>query len=167
MHSLLRNSVVLAIYDYYFFFRLMQTKNILVFCAKRTMNKTIVVAHWFLQLLLWIVQFWAKYIPLIQIWRENLYLGPFYLAIWRSVNFRMSFWYFRFSKKPPKNLTDFCPESKKWSNHKIKAHFIDLNTNYVQIILNIMRRCFYFVVLITFDILGQKFVKFFVLFLKI
>ena len=29
-----------------------------------------------------------------------------------------------------------------------------------------MRRCFYFVVLITFDILGQKFVKFFVGFLE-
>ena len=78
----------------------------------------------------------------------------------------MSFWCLKFSKKPTKNLTNFFPESKKWSNHKIKAHNIDLNTNYVQIILNIMRRCFYFVVLITFDILGKKFVKFFVGFLE-
>ena len=78
----------------------------------------------------------------------------------------MSFWCLKFSKKPTKNLTNFCPESKKWSNHEIKAHYIDLNTNYVQIILNIMRRCFYFVVLITFDILGQKLVKFFVGFLE-
>ena len=57
---------------------------------------------------------------------------------------------FKFSKKPTKNLTNFCPESKKWSNHKIKAHYIDLNTNYVQIILNFMRRCLYFVDLTTF-----------------
>ena len=52
-----------------------------------------------------------------------------------------------------KNLTNFCPESKKWSNNKIKAHDIDLDTNYVQIILNIMRRCLKFVVLTTFYIL--------------
>ena len=26
--------------------------------------------------------------------------------------------FFKFSKKPTKNLTNFCPESKKWSNHK-------------------------------------------------
>ena len=26
-----------------------------------------------------------------------------------------------FPKKPTKNLTNFCPESKNWSNHKIKA----------------------------------------------
>ena len=57
-------------------------------------------------------------------------------------------------------------ESKKWSNHKIKAHYNDFDTNYVQIILNIIRRCLYFVDLITFYILGQKFVKFFVGFLE-
>ena len=28
---------------------------------------------------------------------------------------------FKFSKKPTKNLTNFCPGSKKWSNYKIKA----------------------------------------------
>ena len=76
----------------------------------------------------------------------------------------MSFWCLIFSKKPTKNLTNFCPESKKLSNHKIKAHYIDLDTNYVQIISNIMRRCLYFVVLTTFYILGQKFVKYFVVF---
>ena len=32
-------------------------------------------------------------------------------------------------------------ESKKCSNHKIKAHHDDFNTNYVQIILNFIRRC--------------------------
>jgi hypothetical protein len=83
----------------------------------------------------------------------------------RSVNLRMSLWCLIFSKKTTKNLTN-CPESKKWSNHEIKPHYIDLNSNYVQIILLIMRRCFYFVVLITFDILGQKFVKFSVGFLE-
>ena len=57
-------------------------------------------------------------------------------------------------------------ESKKWSNHKIKAHYNDFDTNYVQIILNIIRRCLYFVDLTTFYILGQKFVKFFVVFLE-
>ena len=56
---------------------------------------------------------------------------------------------------PIKNLTNFCPESKKWSNHEKKAHYIDLNTNYVQIILNIKRRCLDFVVLTTFYVLGK------------
>ena len=40
------------------------------------------------------------------------------------------------------------------------------DTNYVQTILNIIRGCLYFVDLTTFYILGQKFVKFFVVFLK-
>ena len=40
------------------------------------------------------------------------------------------------------------------------------DTNYVQIILNIIRKCLYFVDLTTFCILGQKFVKFFVGFLE-
>ena len=57
-------------------------------------------------------------------------------------------------------------ESKKWSNHKIKAHYNDFDTNYVQIILNIIRGCLYYVDLITFYILGQEFVKFFVVFLE-
>ena len=30
-------------------------------------------------------------------------------------------------------------ESKKWSNHKIKAHYNDFDTIYVQIILNVIR----------------------------
>ena len=33
-------------------------------------------------------------------------------------------------------------ESKKWSNHKIKAHYNDFDTIYVQIILNIIRSAF-------------------------
>ena len=57
-------------------------------------------------------------------------------------------------------------ESKKWSNHKIKAHYNDFDTNYVQIILNIIRRCLCFVDLTTFFVLGQKSVKFFVVFLE-
>ena len=65
----------------------------------------------------------------------------------------MSFWFFKLSKKPTKNLTNFCPESKKWSNHKIKAHYNNFDTNYVQIILYIIRRCIYFVDLTTFYIL--------------
>ena len=48
----------------------------------------------------------------------------------------------------------------------MKAHYNDFDTNYVQIILNIIRRCLYFVDLTTFYILGQKFVKFFVGFLE-
>ena len=40
----------------------------------------------------------------------------------------MSFWCLKFSKKPTKNLTNFCPESKKWSNHKTKAPYSVFNT---------------------------------------
>ena len=36
---------------------------------------------------------------------------------------------FKFSKKPTKNLTNFCPESKKWSNHKITAPYSVFNTS--------------------------------------
>ena len=57
-------------------------------------------------------------------------------------------------------------ESKKWSNHKIKAPysvFITLNSPYNH---NIIRKCLYFVDLTTFKFLGQKFVKFFVGFLE-
>ena len=31
---------------------------------------------------------------------------------------------FKFSKKTMKNLTNFCPGSKKWSNYKIKVPYI-------------------------------------------
>ena len=51
-----------------------------------------------------------------------------------------------FPKKQPKIWQISALESKKWSNHKIKAH---CNANYVQIILNIIRRCLYFVDLTT------------------
>ena len=49
----------------------------------------------------------------------------------------MSFWCLKFSKKPTKNLTTFYPESRKWSNHKIKAHYIywfrcKLCSNYIK-----------------------------------
>jgi hypothetical protein len=57
-------------------------------------------------------------------------------------------------------------ETKKWSNHKIKAHYDEFDTNYVQIILNNITRCLHFVDLTTFYILGQKCVKFFVVFLE-
>ena len=67
-----------------------------------------------------------------------------------------------FPKKTTKNLTNFCP--RKWSNHKVKAQYNDFDTNYVQIMLNITRRYLYFVDLTTFYILGQKSVKFFVVF---
>ena len=63
-----------------------------------------------------------------------------------------------------KNLTNLCPESKKWSNNKMKAHHNDFdksNSPYNDIII---RKCLYFVNLKTFYILGQKFVKFFVFF---
>ena len=66
-----------------------------------------------------------------------------------------------FPKKQRKNWQISAQESNKWSNHKIKAHYNDFDTNYVQIISNIIRRCLYFVDFITFYILGQKFVKFF------
>ena len=71
-----------------------------------------------------------------------------------------------FPKKQRKIWQISALESKKWSNHKIKAHYNDFDTNYVQIISNIIRRCLYFVDLTTFYILGQKFVKFFVGFLE-
>ena len=48
----------------------------------------------------------------------------------------------------------------------MKAHYNDFDTNYVQIILNFIRKCLYFVDWITFYILGQNFVKFFVGFLE-
>ena len=48
----------------------------------------------------------------------------------------------------------------------IKAHYNDFDTNYMYVIPNIIRRCLYFVDMITFYILGQKFVKFFVVFLE-
>ena len=42
-------------------------------------------------------------------------------------------------QKNNENFDKFLPiESKKWSNHKIKAHFNDFDTNYVQFILNII-----------------------------
>ena len=31
---------------------------------------------------------------------------------------------FKFSKKPTKNLTNFCPETKKWSNQQNKGTFL-------------------------------------------
>jgi predicted nucleic acid binding AN1-type Zn finger protein len=31
---------------------------------------------------------------------------------------------FKFSKKPTKNLTNFCPGSKKWSNQQSKGTFL-------------------------------------------
>ena len=34
-------------------------------------------------------------------------------CVTRSDNFRMSFWFLKFSKKPPKNLTNFCLRTKK------------------------------------------------------
>ena len=34
---------------------------------------------------------------------------------------------FQFSKKPPKNLTNFCPP-KKWSNYKITAPYSVFST---------------------------------------
>ena len=71
-----------------------------------------------------------------------------------------------FPKKQRKIWQISALESKKWSNHKIKAHYNDFDTNYVQIILNIIRRCLYFVDLTTFYILGQKFVKVFIGFLE-
>ena len=71
-----------------------------------------------------------------------------------------------FPKKQRKIWQISALEFKKWSNNKIKANYIDFDTNYVQIILNIIRRCLYFVDLTTFYILGQKFVKFFVGFLE-
>ena len=48
----------------------------------------------------------------------------------------------------------------------MKAHYTDFDTNYVQIILNIMRMYLYFDDLTTFYILRPKFVKFFVGFME-
>ena len=50
----------------------------------------------------------------------------------------------------PKNRQISALESKKWSIHKIKANYNDFDTNYGQIILNIIRRCIYFVDLTNF-----------------
>jgi hypothetical protein len=32
---------------------------------------------------------------------------------------------FKFSKKPTKNLTNFCPSTKKWSNQQSKGTFFN------------------------------------------
>ena len=71
-----------------------------------------------------------------------------------------------FPKTQRKILQISALEYKKWSNHKTKAHYNDFDTNYVQIILNIIRRCQYYVDLTTFYILEQKFVQIFVGFLE-
>ena len=73
---------------------------------------------------------------------------------------------FRFPKHQRKFGQISALESKKWSNHKIKAHHNDFDTNYVQIISYIIRRCQYYVDLTTFYILEQKFVQIFVGFLE-
>ena len=43
------------------------------------------------------------------------------------------FWCLKFSKNAKKVLQISALESKKWWNHKTKAHFNDLDTNYVHI----------------------------------
>ena len=74
---------------------------------------------------------------------------------------------FKFSKKPTKNLTNFCPGSKKWSNYKIKAPNSVFNTSNNPYNHNIIRKCLYFVDLTAhFLVSGQKFVKIFVCFLE-
>ena len=57
---------------------------------------------------------------------------------------------FKFSKKPTKNLTNFCQGSKKWSNHKIKAPNSVFNTSNSPYNYIIIRKCLYFVDLTTF-----------------
>ena len=32
--------------------------------------------------------------------------------------------FFKFSKKPTKNLTNFCPSTKKWSNQQSEGFFL-------------------------------------------
>ena len=76
----------------------------------------------------------------------------------------MYFWCLKFSKNQRKIWQISALESKKWLNHKIKAHYNDFGTNDAQFILTIIRTCLYFVDLTTFYTLGQKFVKFFVVF---
>ena len=46
---------------------------------------------------------------------------------WRSDNFRMSLWNFRFSKKKRKIWQISALEYKKWSNHQIKALYNTFN----------------------------------------
>ena len=77
----------------------------------------------------------------------------------------MSFWCLQFFKRLTKNLTNFCTKIKKVVKSQ-EAHYNEFDTNYFQIILNIIRRCLYFVDLTTFCSLGQKFVKFLVVFLE-
>ena len=57
---------------------------------------------------------------------------------------------FKFSKKPTKNLTNFCPGSKKWSNYKIKAQNSVFSTSKNPYNHSITRKCLYFVDLTTF-----------------
>ena len=75
---------------------------------------------------------------------------------------------FKFSKKPTKNLTNFCPEPKKWSNHKITAPpysvFNTLNSSSNNMI---MRKCLYFVDFTTFLFLGRNLSNFSLVFWKI
>ena len=68
-----------------------------------------------------------------------------------------------------KNLKISALESEKWSNQKIKVlHnvFDTLNSPYKsrKIIVLCIIKCLYFVDLTTFQILGQKFAKFFLVF---
>ena len=57
---------------------------------------------------------------------------------------------FKFSKKPTKNLTNFCPGFKKCSNYKIKAPNSVFNTSNNPYNHSITRKCLYFVDLTTF-----------------
>ena len=56
----------------------------------------------------------------------------------------------KFSKKPTKQLTNFCPGSKKWSNYKIKAPNSVFNTSNNPYNHSITRKRLYFVDLTTF-----------------
>jgi hypothetical protein len=74
----------------------------------------------------------------------------------------MSFWCIKFSKKPTKNLTNFCPRSQI---NKVKA--LSYNTMIIWAIY--VLKTLYGAVILWFDHFldsGQKFVKFFVGFLE-
>ena len=71
-----------------------------------------------------------------------------------------------FPKNQRKISQIFAPESKKWSNHRIMAPYSVFNTSNSPYNHRIIRKCLYLVDLTTFKFLGQKFVKFFVVFLE-
>ena len=72
-----------------------------------------------------------------------------------------SFWNFKFSKNPPKIWRISALESKRWSNHKIKALSYNIWSNLLLKCIKDVIECLYLMIWSLFRYLGQKSVKFF------